>query len=247
MSDAAYFSVKLSTPLGPIRGKVAIETGPMGLAELVPTALELTNILVDRALRREEQRGQKVTCGPGCGVCCCQMVALSPPEAFYLSDLIASLDDDVQEKILGRIQGIVRIVKERGMVEELMAPEYSDDTALAIAKEYFGLGMSCPFLEDDSCSIHPNRPVACREYNVTSPAAWCADPYSHEIEKVPMPMPLSIPLARLTAQMTDTTPRLIPLTLVPMWVSENTDLKDRAWPGQELFARFMAEVGKPSG
>jgi Fe-S-cluster containining protein len=36
--------------------------------------------------------------------------------------------------------------------------------------------MPCPFLEDESCSIHPDRPLVCREYLVTSPAELCAGP-----------------------------------------------------------------------
>ena len=33
--------------------------------------------------------------------------------------------------------------------------------------------IACPFLEDESCSIHPQRPVSCREFLVTSPAENC--------------------------------------------------------------------------
>ena len=39
----------------------------------------------------------------------------------------------------------------------------------SIGMDYFRLGIACPFLEDESCSIHPDRPIACREYLVTSP------------------------------------------------------------------------------
>ncbi len=44
------------------------------------------------------------------------------------------------------------------------------------ARRYFHLGIACPFLEDESCSIHADRPISCREYLVTSPAVNCADP-----------------------------------------------------------------------
>jgi hypothetical protein len=33
---------------------------------------------------------------------------------------------------------------------------------------YFLQGVACPFLEAESCGIHPDRPLACREYLVTS-------------------------------------------------------------------------------
>jgi Fe-S-cluster containining protein len=245
MSGSALFEVDLDTPLGHIRGKVAVETGPMRLAELVPSALELTNILAGRAVRREEKSGRKVTCGSGCGACCRQMVPVSPPEAFYIADMLDSFDHGSRAEVLGRFDEILRELQRRHMIDELMDPQYSDDPpVLPIAKQYFNLQRPCPFLREESCTIHPNRPVACREYNVTSPASWCADPYSHEVAKVLMPLPLSAPLAQLTAHLTDSKPRLIPLTLVPYWVSQNIELRERQWPGLELFQQFMAKVGK---
>jgi hypothetical protein len=42
-------------------------------------------------------------------------------------------------------------------------------------------------LEDESCSIYADRPLVCREYLVTSPAANCWEPTSDAIEKVDIP------------------------------------------------------------
>ena len=69
--------------------------------------------------------------------------------------------------------------------------------------------------------------MACREFNVTSQAEWCADPKLHEIDKVPMPKPLSFPLARLTAELHCTGLRLIPLALAFRWVAEQGELMRR--------------------
>ena len=63
---------------------------------------------------------------------------------------------------------------------------------------YFRLGIACPFLEDEACSIHPDRPLACREYLVTSPAEHCAAPGSASIEAVPIEWKVSTSL--LTAE-----------------------------------------------
>lgn len=177
-------------------------------------------------------------------MCCRQMVPLSAPEAFYLADLLDSISANRRKEILKRFEEIVEKLERRNLIDELLDPDYCDDAVLPIAKKYFLLNLPCPFLLEESCSIHPNRPVACREYNVTSPASWCADPYSYEVVKVPMPLPLSAPLARLTARLTGFKPRLIPLSLVPLWTSEHADLRKVQWPGLELFQGFMAEVGK---
>ena len=226
----AMRAVELHTAEGVLRGQVTIDTGPMRLAELVPTACELTNVLVAQAGRREAREGRSVSCQAGCGACCRQMVPLSPPEAFYIADLVATLKPDLSRLILHRFGKTVEVLETEGLISQLLDPEYTDEPVLAIARTYFGLGQPCPFLLAESCSIHPQRPVACREFNVTSPAEWCADPYNHDITKIPMPLPLSAPLARLTAELTGTKPRLIPLTLALRWAAENADLHRRTWP-----------------
>jgi Fe-S-cluster containining protein len=243
-SKPASFSVEFQTPLGLIRGKVEIDTGPTRLAELVPTAYGLTDILVQRARGLEEKAGRKFTCGPGCGTCCCQMVALSPPEAFYLADLVASFPGPQREEVLGRMEQVLVELERRNLINDLLDPDYSDEVVLPIAREYFFLKMPCPFLKNQSCGIHPYRPIACREYNVTSPADGCIDPYRYGVARVPMPFPLSAPLSILAAKLTGSKPRLIPLTLSLRWVAEHSNLKDCQWPGVDLFQRFMDIVGR---
>ncbi len=242
--EPSFFAVEFTTPLGPVRGKVQVDSGPMRLADLVPTACELTNILVERANQREEQEGRKVSCRAGCGTCCVQMVALSIPEVFLIADLVESLPPARRQGLLARVEEIAGELERRKLIGELLDPEYSDEAVLPIAREYFFLRMPCPFLVNQSCSIYPFRPIACREYNVTSPAEWCSDPYGHEIAKVPMPLPLSAPLAILTARLTGTQPRLVPLTLAWRFAAGNSGLRKKTWPGLELFDHFMSVIGK---
>ena len=242
-----FFQVDFNTPLGPVRGKVQVNTGPIGLVDLVPTALEFTDILVKRANAREEKRGRSISCKAGCGVCCYQMVPLSPPEAIWITELIDYLEKSKWKGLLRKFVEIEQMLSELGMVEELMDPEYSDDVALDISKRYFNLKIACPFLVNNSCGIYPYRPVACREYNVTSPAQYCTDPYSNNVKKVPMPIPISAPLARLTSKLTCAEPRLIPLTLARLWYVDNEDLSQKTWPGTELLQYFLKEIGKKRG
>ncbi len=239
----ALMSVALTTPSGVLRGKVSVDTGPMRLAELVPTAYELTNVLVGQATQREQQAGRQVSCRAGCGACCRQMVAISPPEAFYMMDLLDSFEPVHRAEVMERIERIVSELEKQQMIDELMNPQYVDAAVLPIARKYFLLRMPCPFLVDESCSIHPHRPVVCREYNVTSPAELCVDPLINDITKAPMPLPLTVPLARLTAELTGTPPRLIPIPLVPRWIAQHQDIRQRQWPGLELFRRFIGMLG----
>lgn len=169
-------AVEMTTPDGVLRGKIAIKAAPIPLAGLVPAAYELTNALVRYACDREEHAGLTISCRAGCGACCRQMVPLSPPEAFYLMDVIESLEPQRRSEVAERFNRIVAVLEERGMIEQLLDPQITDEPVLPIARQYFALHVACPFLVDESCSIHTHRPVACRDFNVTSPAARCANP-----------------------------------------------------------------------
>jgi Fe-S-cluster containining protein len=214
----------------------------MGLTGLVYLACNVTDALVARASRLEEEAGRTISCRAGCGACCRHMVPLSPPEALYLMDLVDSFELSRRRAVMEWFDRIVAVLEEHHLIDELLNPQHTDEPALPVARKYFGLQLACPFLTDESCSIHPHRPVACRDYNVTSPAQWCSQPYEHDIAKVPLPLPLSAPLARLTAALTGDRPCLIPLTLVPRWARMHGELRTRRWPGLELFDRFITEI-----
>ncbi|WP_428671759.1 YkgJ family cysteine cluster protein [Reyranella sp.] len=49
---------------------------------------------------------------------------------------------------------------------------------------YFKLGIACPFLEDEACSTHPDRPMACREHLVSSPPENCRTPRPDNADKL---------------------------------------------------------------
>jgi hypothetical protein len=55
-------------------------------------------------------------------------------------------------------------------------PTGTEEERTELSHEYFKLGIACPFLEDESCSIHPDRPMACREYLVSSRPENCRSP-----------------------------------------------------------------------
>lgn len=245
-ADSAGFerrTIEIGTPDGVMKGTVAVNPGPMRLTGLLKTAYALTNSLVQRANAVEEQAGRAISCRAGCGACCRHMVPVSIPEALAIVNVIDGLEHERRTVVLKRFGAAVSVFEQRQMIDRLLDPTLTNDPFLPISREYFELQIACPFLEDESCGIHEHRPVACRDYNVTSPAAWCAKPYDHEIAKVPMPLPLSVPLARTAAAVLGERPRLIPLTLVPRWASGHAELRDRGWPGLELFDLFLEQLG----
>lgn len=241
--QVALQKVRLMTPEGPLTGQVQIDTGPMRLAELVPTAQELTSVLAERAFRHAERLGLKVSCRAGCAACCRHMVPLSPPEAYFLADYLDRLDPLERARLDGRFEAIDAHLVKLDLLDRLMDAKLGSDPATAVNRTYFALQMPCPFLVQESCGIYADRPVACRDYNVTSPAEYCRDPWTFPVEMVPMPLPLSVALARTTAQVTGEPPVLIPLPLVPRWVKAHPEWRLATWPGLELFHKFMAEAG----
>ncbi len=240
---AGIFKVNIETPLGPIKSSVTVETGPMRLAELAPSAFELTGILGQRAVEQERQKGRTVSCGPNCGACCRQMVPVAAPEAFFIYDLLQALNENIRRTFLQRFRSVVEFLERDEELVELLSDSYTSEDAYLMARTYFFRRITCPFLMEESCGIYPYRPAACREYSVTTPPEYCADPFSGKVERVPMPTPLSLPLAKTAARLTDLDVRLIPLAVVPVWVEKHMDIHRQTWPGLDLFRQFIENIG----
>ncbi|HEY4330425.1 MAG TPA: YkgJ family cysteine cluster protein, partial [Phycisphaerae bacterium] len=58
-------------------------------------------------------------------------------------------------------------------------------------KKYFDLRIACPFLENELCSIYTDRPLVCREYQVTSPVSHCQNLDVSDIDSVVPPGQIS--------------------------------------------------------
>lgn len=241
----AVLGVELGTPDGPLRGQVRIDTGPMSLAEMVPSALELTSVLAGRANQKSARLGKPVSCCKGCGACCRQLVPLSIPEVFYLMDRVDGQDPIRRAATISRFTAIDSALDGRGMVEPLLDMRVGGDPFRSLNQAYFEMQMACPFLIDESCSIHPERPVACREYSVTSDRRLCDNPFAAGIDKVPMPLPLSASLSWLTSELLGEPPILVPLPLAPRFAAEHEEWREQRWPGLEIFQHFMRIAGGP--
>ena len=103
------------------------------------------------AIRDEEKkRKKKLACGKGCGNCCAHQKDLP----LYPHELV----------------GIYWYVSEK-----MVAPNRE---VLRDRLAHSAAGDACPFLIDKACSIHPVRPIGCRQFNVfTAPCAPGEDPY----------------------------------------------------------------------
>jgi len=239
MSDPVVFEVELDTALGPLCGRVAIERGPMRLAELVPQAIQLADALVRRAIKHEAREGRAVSCRRGCAACCRHPVPLSMPEIFFVADRVSGLREGEREARVARFRAAESELAQLGLLPVWLGADYDDARAYDAALELLRRRIDCPFLDAESCAVHVERPLRCREYSVTSPAAWCADSEHHAVRPVPIGTPLSAPLAQLAAELTGAPVRLVPLALALRFAEQHRDLAARAWPGPDLFEGFL--------
>ena len=102
-----------------------------------------------------------------------------------------------------------------------------------LSSAYFALGIPCPFLEEESCSIHPDRPLVCREYLVTSPSELCAGPAQEGVVPVPVP---KVSMAARGLQ--DSKDDWFPLAMLMAWARTRPRKVERR-TGPEWVQRFL--------
>jgi Fe-S-cluster containining protein len=172
-----------------------VPKGACGPEALLPGAQALANQVAELGATRARSAGQTISCAKGCGACCRQLVPISPTEAQDLARLVSALPSERAAEVRKRFAEALSTMEGAGV-----SPHGHPITDKAAYREYgldyFRQGIACPFLHDESCSIHPDRPLVCREYQVTSSPAACAKLGSGEVRQVPVPGPVWAVFAR---------------------------------------------------
>lgn len=177
--------------------EMTVPAGPVAVEDLLPIVHGLSSLFATRATARAEAEGREISCRAGCGACCRQLVPVAPAEARALARLVETMPEPRREGVRRRFDAALDILEPLGLMERL---DQNRDDRQAIARAYFAADVACPFLEDEACSIHADRPLSCREYLVTSPPDLCAT-LSPGIEKVTLEARPS--LALLNADLRD--------------------------------------------
>ena len=230
------FTLRVETPEGTLPpAQIEIPDIPLGLADLAPPVFNLCNGIAASAARAA---GRAVTCGPGCGGCCRQLVPVSPPEAFFIADALLSAPGERSAHFRQRFSAARAALSDDGLWEKLKAIDKTEDQN-SLAAEFWNRQIPCPFLIDESCAIHALRPCACREYSVTSDPSLCAQPFAGGIERIKISRTMTTALARTAAKLLSTGPQLIPLVLIPEWCEEHREQAERRWMGIGLFDQLL--------
>jgi Fe-S-cluster containining protein len=102
-------------------------------------------------------------------------------------DLVESMPEQRRAAIRERFKSAITRLRDSGLLAVMRGAAGPDsEISRTLSYRYFDLGIPCPFLEDESCSIHDDRPMRCREYLVTSPARMCAEVETQPVEVVPI-------------------------------------------------------------
>ncbi len=243
---------KFAVGNGSFGASVAVPEGQCNLTELLPSLQNFDSALLNAITTELSEAGLSVSCKAGCGACCRQMVPLSIFEAEALSAWISTLDPETHEILAQRFHQALLKLSSSGLIDRLVTEDWLADTDYAqqLVLDYFYQGVPCPFLQDESCSIHPIRPLVCREYLVTSDPARCADPKVLGADPVGLPTRLSRTLNRMGAEIEPGTRGWIPLVFLFAWKESGANPGSKfSGTGPEVlyeFVRRLEFVKKPS-
>jgi len=208
---------------------ITVPNAAIPAAEIVPALQGLVNAVVEAA-----ERGKAISCRKGCGACCRQLVPVSRTEGERLLQLVEAMPAERRATLNARFVAAEEAIEAAGLKDR----QGRSDRELSTA--YFALGVPCPFLEDESCSIHPERPLVCREYLVTSPAALCAGSKQEGVT------PVAVPKVSMAARgLQEDGDDWFPLAMLMAW-GRTRPRKAAKRTGPEWVQRFLKRLSSAS-
>ncbi len=232
MADLAHSTATLRLSVGGLRiaHPISVPSAPVAAAEVVPALQGLVNAVVEAA-----EAGKPISCRKGCGACCRQLVPVSRTEGERLLQLVEGMPPVRREALTARFAEAEKAIDAAG----LKVREGRSDRELSTA--YFALGVPCPFLEEESCSIHRERPLICREYLVTSPSELCSGAMQEGVT------PVAVPKVSLAARgLQEADDEWFPLALLMAW-ARTQPRKAEKRTGPEWVQRFLRGLGGKRG
>ncbi|MBH0208266.1 MAG: YkgJ family cysteine cluster protein [Nitrospira sp.] len=241
------FEISLNTSAGQITTAVDVPIGFVPVTSIVPLMRRLGEEAQALEVTRLSEQGLVPSCQKGCAACCRMLVPLSAPEAFSIRAWVHSRPAEQQSRIMARFAETKVRLLSSGIWQQLSelcetADQCSDEDLDGVNRKYYALRLACPFLEDEACTIYDERPAACRELLVTSPADRCDNLLSNPVDTIPAPLRMSTVLGLLWHELTGTSTRLIPLPLAMEWAENDVRTSEQVWKGPELFDQALDKV-----
>lgn len=224
---------------------ISASTGPSRPVELLPLIHSLSNAFAAITVETVEEMGRKISCKAHCGACCRQLVPISEIEARGIAAVVEAMPEPRRSEIRERFAAARQQLEKAGLLDRLLTLQVmpSQQEFLPLAREYFSQQIACPFLEDESCSIYPDRPAECRAYLVVSPAENCREINPKTVQGVAIKAEVHSAMSKLMAGDASAPRKYIPLIMAPEWAATNPDTFP-ARSGVELLQEFFGYLSK---
>jgi Fe-S-cluster containining protein len=222
-----------------LNARLEVPAGPTPMRDLVPIARRLVGVSVSAVAEDAAAEGRTISCKAGCGACCRQLMPLTVPEAYLIRDLVERLPESRRSAVRARFNAARQRLQEAGMLAALEQPQpLAAGERMPDGETYRRLGIACPFLEAESCSIYEERPLVCREYLVVSPAEHCTRPREAGVEVLHPYLPVWWAFSRAGAPRADDRADWVPLILAPSWAETHAEATSHASGPEQLRALF---------
>jgi Fe-S-cluster containining protein len=206
-------------------------SGLLGLAALAREAYALSHSLLSLSGPLTAAQGP-VSCGKGCAACCREVIPLSPPEALLLAETHARLDWELRGEAEERRRRITLTLAESGFAHAALIDRSAD---------IFALGLPCPYLENETCGIHGERPLACREHLAVSPAENCGGFPDPSIRTLDLPASVGEALTAVAADLMGYR-EAIPMARITEWLEANQAVALKEWDAGFLLDLLVARA-----
>lgn len=214
-------NVRLNLNGQPVDMQMTVPARPVKPQRMLPVLQKMTDAFVDLAVGAS---GESVSCREGCGACCSQAIPLAEIEAHGIAELVEAMPEPRRTEVRDRFEVAFSHFASIGWFDRLTAcASLPVKERERVFLDYFAENIPCPFLVEDSCTIHADRPLTCREYLVSSPAENCSEPSATSIRRIEVPIKPSVPARRLGQTKMIAGVDFIPLVAALKWVERNGD------------------------
>jgi Fe-S-cluster containining protein len=228
----------------PLKLNLTVPANPVKPQVMVPIFQKMANAFTDFGVKTVQRDNRTISCQKGCGACCRQPVPLTEVEIYYIAQLVEDLPEPRRSAVKQRFDQASAHFNSKGWLQQLESAE-TEPQVESLVLEYFMEGISCPFLEEESCSIHPDRPIICREYLVTSPAEKCNYPITGAISRVPLPLTATEGASRIGRTGKLSKRNYLPMVFALAWVQKHPEGFEEK-TGEEWMADFFQLATTPA-
>jgi Fe-S-cluster containining protein len=204
--------------------ELVVPTKEVPPESLMPTLRDLCNQVAEGVEQIAQENGLEISCKKGCGACCRQYVPISPAEARLMVGLVEDMPEPRRLAVKKHFEEAVQRFKQSEVLETAMNyNRLPEAERMKMVKDYFQLGIACPFLVNESCSIYTDRPLICREYLVISPPEYCATLDGDHIERLKLPVSVAETFSNMEGARRKGANPCIPLIMALEWTQDHPD------------------------